>query len=130
MADYIRSKIEPAKSKKKSSKGSSEAHTSSNTGECGKCESEISVTADRCPECGYEPGNQGILSKILSLLALGSALIGVIGTLFAVAVSNASYLVGTWFMIILFFVVFTIIPTVYLYGKYIESQLTAVNDES
>jgi len=47
------------------------------TGKCGKCASVISVEADRCPECGYEPASHGILGSIgVGLSAGASVLIG------------------------------------------------------
>ncbi len=45
------------------------------TGTCGKCVSEISVEADRCPECGYEPRTDNKLGQTILLI------IGVILTL-------------------------------------------------
>ncbi|WP_141212212.1 hypothetical protein [Halorubrum ezzemoulense] len=41
----------------------------SETGTCEKCASEISLEADRCPECGHEPSSSGILAGLLSMLA-------------------------------------------------------------
>ena len=51
---------------------------------CKKCQSEISAEAIACPECGYEPRNQGFYSRtvmaivgiILSLTVIG-AVVGV-----------------------------------------------------
>jgi ribosomal protein L40E len=40
------------------------------TAPCRKCDSEISVEADRCPECGYEP-SPGILGGIIMWVAGG-----------------------------------------------------------
>ena len=51
------------------------------TGTCKQCVSEISIEADRCPECGYEPG-YGILGIIIILLSL--LWIGIIGVVLAV----------------------------------------------
>lgn len=36
----------------------------SDTGKCEKCASEILTEAERCPECGYEPGDLGILGGL------------------------------------------------------------------
>lgn len=40
------------------------------TGACEKCDSQISLKADRCPECGHEPGSHGILGSIFIMLSL------------------------------------------------------------
>lgn len=56
----------------------------SDTAECKKCKSEISTEAIACPECGYEPRNQGFYSRtamaiigiIVSLTGVG-AIIGI-----------------------------------------------------
>jgi len=45
--------------------GTSDA-TSTRRDQCFKCDEEISVEAERCPECGYEPG--GTLSTLLAVL--------------------------------------------------------------
>jgi hypothetical protein len=103
---------------------------SNETGECGKCESEISVTADRCPECGYEPADQGVLTGIASLLALGAALIGGLFLLGAiVAGATGGYTIGTFILAIVLIGSFTLAPVAYLYGVYVKTTLTAVNDE-
>lgn len=49
---------------------------STETGACTKCASEISTGADRCPECGHEPG-PGVLGQIFIFLA------GMTGLLFS-----------------------------------------------
>jgi len=36
----------------------------SNMAQCSKCGTEISENAERCPQCGYEPGSS-ILSKLI-----------------------------------------------------------------
>lgn len=40
------------------------------TGRCNKCDSEISVNAERCPECGYEPGAGSTLGTILGSIGI------------------------------------------------------------
>jgi hypothetical protein len=40
------------------------------TGTCEKCDSQISLEADRCPECGHEPGSHGIIMSILVYLSI------------------------------------------------------------
>ena len=42
------------------------------TGACVKCDSQIPVDADRCSQCGYEPGAHGIIATILIVLGLGN----------------------------------------------------------
>lgn len=103
---------------------------SDQTGPCGKCESEISVTADRCPECGYEPGNQGILSSIASILALIGSLLGGLFLLAVIGVGiTGGYSIGTFIFAVGLAVGFTIIPVGFLYGVYKKSKLTAAKDE-
>jgi len=100
------------------------------TGQCGKCESEISVTAERCPECGYEPSDQGIFTVIISLLSLGVALIGGILLLSAIAAGvTGGYSVGGFITAMVLIGSVTLIPVGILYGVYLKSELTAVNDE-
>ena len=52
-----------------------EASTAKETGTCVKCDSEISVEADKCPHCGYEPAAHGILSSIGVGLSAGASII-------------------------------------------------------
>jgi len=42
---------------------------------CSKCNSEISKTAERCPQCGYEPGSSIISKLIYWLIALPWAVV-------------------------------------------------------
>lgn len=44
-------------------------------GTCEKCASEISTNADRCPQCGYEPANHGILLSIIAALTTMGAVL-------------------------------------------------------
>jgi RNA polymerase subunit RPABC4/transcription elongation factor Spt4 len=43
------------------------------TGNCEKCDSEISLEAERCPNCGYEPASHGWIISIISALFFGLA---------------------------------------------------------
>jgi ribosomal protein L40E len=65
---------------------------------CLKCETQISPSAKRCPECGYEPGSS-TLSKVLlvftlpwALLAGGGVLLAVVGSVAGLGVTGS---VGT-----------------------------------
>jgi hypothetical protein len=49
---------------------------------CLKCETQISPSAKRCPECGYEPGSS-TLSKVLLVFTLPWALLAGFGVVLA-----------------------------------------------
>ena len=58
-----------------------EAKTPKETGSCEKCDSQISVEADRCPECGHEAGPGiigGILMWVLGIVGAFSGTIALI----------------------------------------------------
>ncbi|WP_418286380.1 hypothetical protein [Halorubrum sp. DTA46] len=59
-------------------------------GTCEKCASEISIEADRCPECGYEPASQGWISSILIGLSVGASILlgGLILIIWLVAIAG------------------------------------------
>ena len=60
------------------------------TGSCSKCESEISESVDRCPECGYEPG-PSLLGKLFFWFV---ALPWTLFTVFAIGVSFIGIFTG------------------------------------
>ena len=98
-------------------------------GKCGKCASEISVEADRCPECGYEPSDSGIISSILffaAFLVFGFSA-------FMILITPILLFEGLEFssgmFSIVFFGFFASVTGIYMYRKYKESQLTPVNDK-
>jgi DNA-directed RNA polymerase subunit RPC12/RpoP len=47
-----------------------ESTESVETAACEKCDSQISLKADRCPQCGHEPGAHGIIATILMFSSL------------------------------------------------------------
>jgi RNA polymerase subunit RPABC4/transcription elongation factor Spt4 len=47
-----------------------EVSTTKETGICEKCDSEISLEADKCPQCGYEPASSGILGGLLTWISM------------------------------------------------------------
>lgn len=47
-----------------------EASIAKETGTCEKCDSKISLEADKCPQCGYEPASSGILGGILTWISM------------------------------------------------------------
>ena len=53
------------------------------TAACVKCDSQIPTDADRCSQCGYEPGAHGIIATILIVLGLGN--VGLMGLVFVAA---------------------------------------------
>ena len=60
------------------------------TGKCEKCASEISLEAERCPECGYEPASHGWISSILVSLSVGFSilLVGLIAIIWVVVIAG------------------------------------------
>lgn len=86
--------------------------TDTRTGKCEKCASEISLDADRCPECGYEPSTSGWIrsigvgvSVVASILLLG--LIAIIWlTVFAGTLALTDGIIATLLFgfVLLFFV--------------------------
>jgi len=63
------------------------------TGECEKCMSEIPMKAERCPDCGYEPSDHGIVGGILlGLLVMGSILLaGLILIIWVVTIASPDF---------------------------------------
>jgi len=102
----------------------------SNTGRCSKCESEISIDAERCPECGYEPSKTGILNGIGMLIAIGilslSGLITILGPILVVGgdleLSSAAIVSGIFGTI-------AVVSGFFIYLTFKKTTLTAVNDE-
>ena len=45
------------------------------TGTCEKCDSEISLEANKCPQCGYEPASQGLIVSIGEALSTGALIL-------------------------------------------------------
>lgn len=80
------------------------------TAKCEKCASEISVEADRCPECGYEPSKSGLIFSILVGISVASSILfgGLILILWLVVIAGTlsitDALIGTGFfgLILLF----------------------------
>lgn len=57
---------------------------------CLKCETQISPSAKRCPECGYEPGSS-TLSKILLVFTLPWALLAGFALLLAIGMGVTGF---------------------------------------
>lgn len=99
------------------------------TGTCGKCDSLISVDADRCPECGYEPSSMGIVQGLLGLGAFGAfmfcmLLVVIMPILMFDSLALTSGIIG-----LVFFGSGAAISGFFLYGLYIRSQRTPVDDD-
>lgn len=64
------------------------------TAPCRRCDSQISVEVERCPECGYEPGRSLIskLTAMLSVPVLAVSLLGVGVTGYALVTGTMSIL--------------------------------------
>lgn len=99
------------------------------TGQCGKCDSSISIDADRCPECGYEPSSIGILRTLFGLIAFGVfmfclLLLVIIPVLMLDTLAASSGVIG-----LLFFGGGAAISGFFLYGLYRRSERTPVDDQ-
>ena len=101
-------------------------HTAEIEGEtdtCVKCDSVISVEAERCPECGHEPGSGGILTGLFSIIAVLWAGVGILLILAAFgALFTGGYSIGNFIIGLLLVTIFTALPVGYLYAKYKASQ--------
>ena len=76
------------------------------TGNCHKCDSEISVSADRCPECGYEPSDTSTAKILLYLGATVFGLLWILGT----AVQYSQGLRPNWLLVAAFVFITTVSP--------------------
>jgi RNA polymerase subunit RPABC4/transcription elongation factor Spt4 len=93
-----------------------ETTPSSETAACEKCDSQIPVKADRCPECGHEPGATGILGGLLATLST-VAVIGIAGLIviiWIVAIATSLSLTNALYTTI-FFLIVGLIPGVIVY---------------
>ena len=101
----------------------------SKTGECGKCASEISIEAERCPECGYEPSNSGLVTTLVDLISLGVFLFsGLIVVIMPILLFDGTD-ISTVVFGFAFFGFFALLSGGYFYSRYKKTQLTPVNDE-
>jgi hypothetical protein len=78
------------------------------TGECEKCLSEIPMMAERCPDCGYEPSDHGIVGGLLlGLLMMASILLtGLILLIWAVIIASPDIGLTTGLTLTVFFGIF------------------------
>jgi len=86
------------------------------TGTCEKCDSEISLEADKCPECGYEPASQGIIGSLLLTLSVGASILlaGLILIIWIVAIAGSFSITGA-VTLTAFFGVILLIPLGIIY---------------
>lgn len=79
------------------------------TAACEKCDSQISVDAGRCSQCGYEPGDGGILMSILIFLSIGGAALGVLLMVVTwILVLGTDYPVSSGLTVTAFFAIITL----------------------
>jgi len=107
------------------STGKSEAET----GICWKCNSTISVEADRCTECGYEPSSMGLIRGLLGFAAFGIfmfclLLVVIMPILMLDSLALTSGIIG-----LVFFGSGATVSGLFLYGLYLRSRRTPLDDE-
>lgn len=102
---------------------------SSETGRCAKCDSEISVNAERCPECGYEPDSGSILGGLAALILIPIAGFGIL-MLIIIPILLFSGGIGleTGGITMLFFGVVTLVPILIGYKIAASKEKTPVHD--
>lgn len=101
----------------------------SETGTCGKCNSIISVDADRCPECGYEPSSMGIIRGLLGLGAFGVFMFCILLVVIMPILMFDSLALTSGILGLLFFGGGAAVSGFFLYGLYLRSQRTPVDDD-
>lgn len=103
--------------------------TDTATSACEKCDSQISTNANRCPQCGFEPGAHGILTTLIIMLALGGIsllLLLILFTWIAVALSSISIMNGLGLTAV--FSVLTLPAVVVLYLTTLGERKTPTGD--
>lgn len=92
--------------------------TTKETGNCEKCDSEISVKADKCPQCGYEPSSSGILGGLLSgLSAMAFILLGGLTLIVWVVAIATDFGFADALYVTAFFLFLMLFPGGVLYAK-------------
>jgi hypothetical protein len=87
-------------------------------GECEKCMSEIPIKADRCPDCGYEPSDHGIVGGLLlGVVAMGTILlVGLLLIIWIVAIASPDFGLSGGLTLTAFFGIF-LVPMVWIVWK-------------
>jgi ribosomal protein L40E len=101
----------------------------SNTGQCQKCDSSISITAEKCPNCGYEPSSLGAVNWILGIIAFGVFSFCALMVLIIPIVMLDSLAITSGIIALVIFGGGAALSGVFLYALYYRSQMTPVNDE-
>ena len=100
------------------------------TDKCTKCDSEISVEADRCPECGYEPSSGGVLNGILTFISLPWLGIGALFYVVAIWVLfTGGYTILNFIFAMLLITAFNTVPAFILYVSYRQSTMSPTDPE-
>ena len=85
------------------------------TGSCEKCDSQISVKADRCPECDYEPSNS-ILVKLIGMVSIPVFLFSLLMMLIGIILVFDGLEIGTALLTITIFGVVATVSGVILWA--------------
>ena len=112
------------------SRDKEELDESNNTGQCQKCDSIISLNADKCPNCGYEPASHGIIGSIgVGLSAGASILIGGLILIIWVVAIGTSFSISDAITLSAFFGFILLFPLGILYLAWKKGKKTPTGQQ-
>lgn len=100
------------------------------TGICEKCDSEISLEAEKCPQCGYEPASHGIIGSIgVTLSLMASILIGGLILIIWVVAIGTGFTITNALMLTAFFGFFLLFPVGILFAAMKKELKTPTGEQ-